>query len=116
MKNPEYLQEWLVINLSEDILAIMEEENLSRSDLAARLGVSRQYVTKLINRTPNLTLRSLAEIAAALGRQVTVRLEMPPPPLAATPMAEAKSARAEQPPHPATGRRVPARRKRAAAS
>jgi transcriptional regulator with XRE-family HTH domain len=111
LQNPEYLKEWLVYDLSEQILAVLSQEGLSRADLAARLGVSRQYVTKLINRTPNLTLRSLAEIAAALGRQVTVRLE--PLPVSA-PAAEIKREREEKPAHAGASRRGDSSRQRSA--
>jgi transcriptional regulator with XRE-family HTH domain len=111
LRDPEYLREWLIFDLSEQILAILSQEGLSRADLAARLGVSRQYVSKLINRTPNLTLRSLAEIAAALGRQVTVRLE-PLPVSSAT--AEAKRERGEKPAHADSSRHGAAQRKRSA--
>ena len=99
-QDPEYLRDWLALDLSEQILAVLEDEGLSRADLAERLGVSRQYVTKLLNRTPNLTLRSLAEIAAALGRQVTVRLEPLPvlePPASALLAPREKPASAPKP-------------------
>lgn len=114
LQDPDYLQEWLILCFSEQILAVLAEEGLSRTDLAERLGVSRQYVTKLINRTPNLTLHSLAEIAAALGRQVTVRLEPLPVSQVAVEVPEAEARRGEKPVSLAAPRAATPRRKRAA--
>ncbi|MBN1546322.1 MAG: helix-turn-helix transcriptional regulator [Syntrophaceae bacterium] len=60
--------------VTEDILAVMEMENINRSQLAERLGKSRQYVSRILNETANFTIDSLAEIAIALNRKIEVRM------------------------------------------
>jgi transcriptional regulator with XRE-family HTH domain len=50
----------------EEASRMMAEQDISRSDLAARMGVTRARVTQLFNAPPNLTLRSIAQLALAL--------------------------------------------------
>ena len=71
--DPEYLAEGLRIDLIEDFLQIMEEQSVSRAELARRLGCSNTYITKLLNGKENFTLLKLAQIGVALGRKVQVR-------------------------------------------
>ncbi|NOQ23528.1 MAG: helix-turn-helix domain-containing protein [Candidatus Aegiribacteria sp.] len=74
-KDPEFLQEYMVANIVEDILQSMDEEGISKSQLAKRLGKSRQYVGRVLNETANFTIKSVARIAAALGKDVVLRLK-----------------------------------------
>ena len=52
-KSFDFRLESLLIELGEDITLLMEQQNLTRSQLAQRLGVSRPYVTKILNGNPN---------------------------------------------------------------
>lgn len=45
----------------------MQENGLKKADLAARLGVSPQYVSKLLSDTENLSFKSIANIEDKLG-------------------------------------------------
>ena len=45
----------------------MQEQGVSRSELAERLDVSRAYITKVLNGHGNMTLRTLVRLALALG-------------------------------------------------
>lgn len=45
----------------------MQAHRLSRSELAQKLGVSPQYVSKLLSGTMNLSFKSVAGIEEALG-------------------------------------------------
>lgn len=49
------------------LIGYMQDNGLKRADLAARLGVSPQYVSKLLSGTENLSFRSLANIEEKLG-------------------------------------------------
>jgi transcriptional regulator with XRE-family HTH domain len=64
---PEYKYEGLLFEFVEQVLEIMEREQLSRTDLAKKLGCSNAYITKLFKGNQNLTLRKIFEIADALG-------------------------------------------------
>ena len=45
----------------------MQDNGLKRADLATRLGVSPQYVSKLLSGTENLSFKSVANIEDKLG-------------------------------------------------
>lgn len=62
----------LIGDVSGWIEATMIEKGLSQSELARRLGTSRNYVHNLIRGNQNLTLGTLTKIAAALGKRVRV--------------------------------------------
>lgn len=72
--DPEFVANFAKGQVTEDILAVMEMEKINQSQLAERLGKSRQYVSRILNETANFTIDSLAEIAIALNRKIEVRM------------------------------------------
>src|SRR5437879_9154435 len=58
-KTFEYRLERILIQLGEDICRLMGDQQISRAEVAERLGVSRAYVTKVLNGNPNLTIKTL---------------------------------------------------------
>ncbi len=58
------------------ISALMEIQDLSKSELARRLGISRQYVTDLLNGKKPITLKSAKKFAHALEVPVSGILGM----------------------------------------
>ena len=53
--------------LAVTLIGYMQENGLKRADLASRLGVSPQYVSKLLSGTENLSFKSIANIEDKLG-------------------------------------------------
>lgn len=53
--------------LAVTLIGYMQDHGLKRADLASRLGVSPQYVSKLLSGTENLSFKSLANIEDRLG-------------------------------------------------
>ena len=49
------------------IVAYMQANSLSRSDIANKLGVSPQYVSRILSGTTNFSFKSIAEIERKLG-------------------------------------------------
>lgn len=49
------------------LIGYMQDNGLKRADLAAKLGVSPQYVSKLLSGTENLSFKSIANIEDKLG-------------------------------------------------
>ena len=72
--DPLFLVEYMKATITSDIFTVMEEESISKTELANRLGKSRQYVSRILNETANFTLDSIARIAAALEKDVVLRL------------------------------------------
>lgn len=49
------------------IASLMEAQDVSRAELARRMGKSKPWVSKLLDGRRNLQLDTLAEVVAALG-------------------------------------------------
>ena len=49
------------------IVDYMQENGLSRSDIASKLGVSPQYVSRILSGNTNFSFKSVAEIERKLG-------------------------------------------------
>ena len=69
-----YEEERLILWTTEAIWKAMDDQGLTRAELAARLGTSRANVTQLLSGTRNMTLRSLAALAHACRLQADVHL------------------------------------------
>ena len=69
-RDPDYILEGVLIAATERICELMDRHDTSRAELARRLGKSRAYVTRLLNGQPNMTLKTLTQIAVALGEGI----------------------------------------------
>ena len=69
----DYRLEKILLQLGEDICLLMEQQRLSRTQLAERMGVSPAYITKILSGNPNLTIKSLLKLADAMGKELTLR-------------------------------------------
>lgn len=70
--DPDFILEGVLLAVNERICELMQEKEISRAELARRLGKSRAYVTRLLNGQPNVTLKTLIQIAVALGEGIEV--------------------------------------------
>ncbi len=71
-----FAREELVYNVTEDILVALEDLEISKKELARRLGKSRSYVTQILSGARNMTLGSLSDICFAIGMTPKVNLSM----------------------------------------
>ena len=71
---PEFRIERLKFEIAEDMCRYMDSNEVSRTELAERLGTSRAYITKMLRGNCNFTLESMDRIAAALDCELSVRL------------------------------------------
>lgn len=81
-----YEEEVLYNEATDTVEALLESLQITRKELAQRLGVSQRRVNQILSGSEDLTLRTLAALAWALG----LRLE-----LHATPMADRRGTPAE---------------------
>ncbi len=72
----DFMTETAIIDFTEKIVNKMQKMGMSRSDLADKLGVSKPFITKVLNGNPNLTIRSMVAISHALD--CDLNLEMCP--------------------------------------
>lgn len=61
------LQEELILDVTEAIATEMERQGLRNKDLAEKLGKSKGYISQLTGGGRNLTLRTISDVADALG-------------------------------------------------
>lgn len=73
-KTPEgmrlYQQERAIQELTDMTCEIMQEQNVSRSELARRLGKTKGYITQLLDGRTNMTVRTISDVFTALNRAV----------------------------------------------
>lgn len=53
--------------LAVTLIGYMQDHGMKRADLASKLGVTPQYVSKLLSGTENLSFKSIANIEDKLG-------------------------------------------------
>ena len=68
----QYNEVWLKWSqgIAMKIIDYMQEHNLSRADIASRLGCSPQYVSKILSGHTNFSFKSIAEIEKCLNIQI----------------------------------------------
>ena len=71
---PEYWEEGAILDFTEALYAAMEEQGVTRAELARRLGTSQAYVTRVLSGQANFTLKTMSKLALALGMQLEVGL------------------------------------------
>lgn len=67
-----YTHELAISAFTNDVARRMAEQGVSQSDLARRLGVSRARVSQLLQHRSSPTLRTMVEVADALGCEVAL--------------------------------------------
>lgn len=55
------------LEITEKVVSALKEQGMSKQELASRLGVTPQYVSKIIHGGENLTLETISKLEAALG-------------------------------------------------
>lgn len=74
-KSPAYWVERAVLEFTEDLVARMESEGISRAELARRIRCSPAYVTKILRGSTNFTLESMVRVAQAVGCNLRTHLQ-----------------------------------------
>ena len=67
-------QEELILEVTEAIAKALEASGITQTELAARLGKTKGYVSQLMGGGRNLTLRTLADVADALGCRARIQI------------------------------------------
>lgn len=64
-----------IMDVTEKICEIMEKNNISRQNLAEKMGKSKGFVSQVLNGSRNMTLNTLAEISHFLEHKINISLE-----------------------------------------
>jgi ribosome-binding protein aMBF1 (putative translation factor) len=71
--DPEFAFMRLQFLALAQVAAAMEADDVSRSELARRLGCSRANISRLLNEKANFKMEMLAKLATALDRDIEIR-------------------------------------------
>lgn len=66
LKSPAYWFEYEQNELFRQVSEYMERENINQTELAAKLNVSKGYVSQILNGNFNYTLKKLIEVCLAI--------------------------------------------------
>lgn len=61
----------LILDFYNYILTYMDENAISKADLARKLNRSRSAISQMFNKTPNITVKKMVEVADAVGIDFT---------------------------------------------
>ena len=67
-------QEELILDVTERLAGALKEQCITRTELARRLGRTPGFVSQVLGGGRNLTLRTIADIAAALSLEPSFQL------------------------------------------
>ena len=76
-KTRQSLTYWTQIakrDFTDDLLRWMEQRQVSQARLAELVGVSPQYITKVLRTNANLTIETMTKLGMALGCQLRIHL------------------------------------------
>ncbi len=73
--DPEFEFDLLAIEIGERIVERMKLLRMTRTELAAKIGVSKARISQILSGHDNLTLKSLVAVATGLGSQIEMRLK-----------------------------------------
>lgn len=68
-------QEELILEVTEALTAALNDSRITRSELAKRLGKTKGFVSQLLAGGRNLTLRTVSDIADAIGVSISIEVE-----------------------------------------
>lgn len=71
-----YQAQWAILDFTEELTRRMDQLDISRAALAAKIGASAPYITKVLRGEGNPTIRSLAKLAKAV--ESVLRLHLAP--------------------------------------
>lgn len=74
--SPQHVADTRKASFVEDVLRALNEQGLTKSELARRLGKTRQQLNYMLNegKLNNFTIETMAQISTALGRNLFVRM------------------------------------------
>lgn len=73
-ESDEFHVESAKLEFALELKRLMERENLSNSELAERLGVSRPMISKLLRGDANLTIETMVRSARKVGGSLFIRI------------------------------------------
>lgn len=70
----DYWAEGAVLDFTEDLARVMHENDISRAELAKRVGTSASYITKVFGGNANFTIETMTKLALAVDRLIRIHV------------------------------------------
>ena len=90
-RHPDYRYEGTILDFTEALFDAMDQQGISRAELARRLGTSQAYVTRVLRGNANFTLKTMSKLALALEMELEVGLRPATKPSASRVDAETRA-------------------------
>jgi transcriptional regulator with XRE-family HTH domain len=74
-KHDEYWIAGVMIEFTEMVCKFMEEQKMTRTDLAKKLDVSSAYITKLLRGNANVTLKTMVRLAKVFNKEIKIEFQ-----------------------------------------
>jgi antitoxin component HigA of HigAB toxin-antitoxin module len=65
-------EERVILEVTEMICTLMEEQGVSKAELARRLETSKANITQMLDGRRNMTIRSIVDVVFALGASLSI--------------------------------------------
>ncbi len=75
VRSSDYWFEHAQNELYAQVAEYLEKEGISQNDFARKLGVSKGYVSQILNGNFNYTLKKLIELSLAIGKAPSIQYE-----------------------------------------
>ncbi len=73
LKTPEYWFEELQNEIFRQVSEYMQKNKLNQVGLAKKLGVSKGYISQILNGNANFSLKKLVELSLAIDKVPTIK-------------------------------------------
>jgi plasmid maintenance system antidote protein VapI len=73
-QHADYWIDGPISEFTEDLSRLMAEKEVTRAELARRMGTSRAYITKMLGGNANFTLLTMVKLAMALDGAVHIHI------------------------------------------
>lgn len=69
-----YQQAKAKVDFASSLWRVMQQHNVSNSELAARIGKSRAWITKVLSGDCNFTIETMVDLADAVGGKISLHI------------------------------------------
>ncbi|MDZ7759970.1 MAG: helix-turn-helix domain-containing protein [Desulfovermiculus sp.] len=75
VENYEFIYEDFIQKFSDQVNDLMESQNVTKTQLAEKMNVSKSYISKILGANTNISLKTIAKITDALNAQFSFRVD-----------------------------------------
>ena len=73
-RHPDFHKELAILEFTEELWRVMQEQSVSGTELGGRIGSSQAYISRVLNGGANFTLATMTKLAMGLGMELKIHL------------------------------------------